>query len=415
MSNPKIVLYAEALTHIRQLTLHASLQTEKNEHTKILLSSDKKIITALHDGESSSIYLPTQISGTAHFTFPIEKRTEISTRLQIDDVSQLDSAKEDADGVEVPWSAGSLQENSSLYCNQCDACILTAAKAISWKDLPSENWAELMDFWFCHKPHENREPSGEHAAEVKGFSARSKLATSPGVGLVDIISFLLCGEDCTNVEEIKNSSRAGVTTLQCSSCQSRLGSRAEGEDSYRLYKSRLTLVREPGQPPERYAAAVFITTQLLSLIESSVSRKVVVHADSPAEAESEHAGLLLWIFNPDIYYSSSKRGPTAHRAMKVFYQAISDPEKYLDTNGTHHDELVVPQEDFAGFKQTLEESTEILPYSARTFQDWKVGLLDRWEKTATGSARMDENPLNKKVEEGFELFKLPAGMQELYL
>jgi hypothetical protein len=200
MPDPKIVLYAEALTHIRQLTLHASLQTEKNEDTKILLSSDKKIITALHDGESSSIYLPTQISGTAHVTFPIEKRTEISTRLQIDDVSQPDSAKQDAGGVEVPWSAASLQESASLSCNQCDACILPAARAISWKDLPSENWAELMDFWFCHKPHENGESSGDHAAQAKGFSTRSKLDASSGVGLVDVVSFLLYGEDCTNVE-----------------------------------------------------------------------------------------------------------------------------------------------------------------------------------------------------------------------
>ncbi len=206
MPNPKIVLYAEALTHIRQLTLHASLETEKNEHTKILLSSDKKIITALHDGESASIYLPTQISGTAHVTFPIEKRTEISTRLQIDDISQLDTAREDSGGVEVPWSATSLQADSSISCIQCDACVLSADKAVNWKDLPSENWADLMDFWFCHKPHGSGESSDEHAAEAKGFSTRSKVAASQGVGLVDTVSFLLSGQDCTNIEVSHNRS-----------------------------------------------------------------------------------------------------------------------------------------------------------------------------------------------------------------
>ena len=199
MSNSKIILYAEALTHIRQLTLHASLQTEKNEHTKILLSSDKKIITALHDGESASIYLPTQISGTAHVTFPIEKRTEISTRLQIDDVGQLDSTKEELNRVEVPWSAAGLQEDSSFYCSHCNACILPATKAVTWKDLPSENWAELMDFWFCHKPH-NSEASKNSAAELQGSFASNKVAASSGVGLVDTVSLLLYGEDCTNVE-----------------------------------------------------------------------------------------------------------------------------------------------------------------------------------------------------------------------
>lgn len=195
----------------------------------------------------------------------------------------------------------------------------------------------------------------------------------------------------------------------------RLGSSAEVDQSYRLYKSRLAVVLEPGQPSETYPAAIFLAAQLLSLIESSITRKIVVHADGPGEPDSEHAGLLLWVFNPDIYYSSSKRGPTAYRAMKVFYKSLHSPEQFLNDNQSSVEELVVPQEDFVGFKQTLQQSTNILPDSARTFQDWQVGLLDRWEKTATGSARMDENPLNKKVDEGFEVFKLPAGMQELYL
>ncbi|KAJ9615395.1 hypothetical protein H2200_001470 [Cladophialophora chaetospira] len=415
MPKPKIVLYAEALTNIRQLTLHASLQTEKNEHTKILISSDKKIITALHDGEAASIYLPTQISGTAHVTFPIEKRTEISTRLQIDDTGLLEALKEDSSGVEYPWSAVSLRENSSLSCSQCEACVLSAGKAVSWKDLPSEHWAELMDLWFCHKPHGHGDSSDEHAAKTKGFSAQSKVVPSPGIGLVDTVSFLLAPQDCTNIEETEEFSRAGIVGLQCGSCKTRLGSKVEGEESYRIYKSRLAVALEPGQDSEQYSAAIFLAAQLLSLIENSATRKVVVHTGSPGEPESEEDGLLLWIFNPDIYYSSSKRGPTAYRAMKVFYQSLSGPERFLDGHGSSHEELLVPKEDFVDFRNTLEQSTDILPDSARSFQDWHVGLLDRWEKTATGSARMDENPLNKKVDEGFETFQLPAGMQELYL
>ncbi len=187
------------------------------------------------------------------------------------------------------------------------------------------------------------------------------------------------------------------------------------DESYRLYKSRLAVVSEPGQAPEKYHAAIFLAAQLLYLIESSITRKIVVHADNPGEPNTEHAGLLLWIFNPDIYYSSSKRGPTAYRAIKVFYKTLQSPEEFLDSNQSTVEELVVPQEDFVEFRQTLQESTNILPDSARSFQDWQVGLLDRWERTATGSVRMDENPLNKKVDEGFEVFKLPAGMQELYL
>ncbi|OAP63835.1 hypothetical protein AYL99_03062 [Fonsecaea erecta] len=394
MPKPKIVLYAEALTHIGQLNLHASLQTEKNEHTKILLSSDKKVITAIHDGESSSIYLPTQISGTAHVTFPIDKRTEISTRLQIDDVGQLKPTSEGVTDVEAPWSAVSLQEHSFIYCSQCDAALLVPDRITAWKDLPSENWAELMDFWFCHKPHNKQSPH-DHAAQSANLAAKGKVTPSPGV--------------------TKDPTKEGVDVLRCVSCKGSLGSGAGDERSYRLYKSRLAVMLEPGQALERFPAAVFLTAQLLSLIGSSVNRRVVVHDGKQSDSEHGRQGLLLWIFNPDIYYSSSKRGPTAHRAMKVFYKFLPRPEEFLDGPGSNCEELVVPEEDFGEFKHTLQESTDILPPSARTFQDWDVGLLDRWEKNATGSARMDENPLNKKVDEGFELFKLPAGMQELYL
>ena len=103
-----IYLYAELLIHIRQLTLHASLQTEKNEDTKILLSFDKKVITALHEGETASIYLPTQISGTADITFPLKRQTDISTKLQIEDMHQLQQVIEASTTIEVPWTASGL-------------------------------------------------------------------------------------------------------------------------------------------------------------------------------------------------------------------------------------------------------------------------------------------------------------------
>ncbi|KIW20442.1 hypothetical protein PV08_01017 [Exophiala spinifera] len=199
MPKPKIDLYAEALTNIRQLTLHASLQSEKNEHTKIFISSDKKIITAVHDGESSSIYLPTQISGTANVTLPTDKRTEFSARLQIDDVSQLRDKQDEPGSSEVPWSATELTPDAAIQCKRCSADIVQSGKINTWKDLPSDHWADLMDLWFCHKPHQGLS-AHDHAAESKGFSAKSQVVTNIGVGLVDTVSFLLHREDCLNLQ-----------------------------------------------------------------------------------------------------------------------------------------------------------------------------------------------------------------------
>jgi len=216
------------------------------------------------------------------------------------------------------------------------------------------------------------------------------------------------------MHELSNDLKKNTTIVKCGSCSATIGSAIQGETSVRLYKSRvkvnLRTSTEEGEW-EDYPTAVFLCAQLLSLIESSVSRKVVVHD------EAGNQGLLVWVFNPDIYYSSSKRGPTAHRAMKVFYKTLDEePGKFLETSGAAaYEELVVPAEDYEEFTTTLRESADVLPQAARVFQEWSVGLLDRWEKKASGSTVLDGNPLNRKVEEGFEVFKLPAGMAELYL
>lgn len=200
---PEISLYAELLIHIRQLTLYASLENARNEHTQILVSSDKKIVTVLHEGETVGIYLPTQISGTADVTFPLDRRTEVSAKLHIEDQSELDQAIEAAAGVEAPWSASDLAPESSIACKSCSTPILQANAITQWKDLPSENWAELMDLWFCHKPHEhNHENHADsmNAAEAKGFSANSKLTVTSGTGLLDTLSLLMYPMDCINVK-----------------------------------------------------------------------------------------------------------------------------------------------------------------------------------------------------------------------
>jgi ubiquitin-protein ligase E3 D len=146
---------------------------------------------------------------------------------------------------------------------------------------------------------------------------------------------------------------------------------------------------------------------MLQLVESNISRRVVLHkGDGP--------GILCWIFNPDVYYSSSKRGAMVYRAMKIFYKEVDDPLKLLDEHSTTLEELALPETEFHSVQQTLEDVKDILPASARTFQDWQVGLIDRHEATPSGLGAMDNNALNHPAPESIELFKLPAGWASLY-
>lgn len=195
---PKIYLYAEILTHIRQLSLHASLQTAKAEGTKVDVSTDKKVITVVHDGETQKLYLPTQISGTAQVIFPIAKDTEISARVQIDDEHEWKCLI--SNEIEAPWMATDLTKKSAIQCRQCGTPLLAADVIDQWKNLPSENWAELMDFWFCHKPHDEAQDDADDAARAKGYSSQSKLGVTHGTGMTDLTSIVLHQSDCRNVK-----------------------------------------------------------------------------------------------------------------------------------------------------------------------------------------------------------------------
>lgn len=215
----------------------------------------------------------------------------------------------------------------------------------------------------------------------------------------------------TNRLQVVSTENIKLRTLTCGNCNYFLGSQSESQEGNRLWKSRLKITTPSTSKPTSFDSSIFIAAQLLQLVESSISRRVIVHADDSSP------GLLTWIFNPDIYYSSSKRGPTVHRAMKIFYQTIPDPISLLETVLNTHEELVLPAPELDELKSTLEASTNILPQSAQTFQDWRVGLLDRYETRPSGMGAMDQNALNHPAPESIQLFKshLPEGWQELYL
>lgn len=197
-----IYLYVEVLANIRQANFYASLETYKNEHTKIDIASDKKTITVSHDGETASIYLPTEIGGTAEVNIPVDRSKEMSVRLELADIMNMPSV-ENAPGDEAPWSANDLGLNTQLRCRECKTEILTNELPLQFKDLPSEHWAEMMDIWHCHKPQAVEPDKGEDAgkaADFKGYGASTKLKAAAGIAFVDAAFFLFAEQSCKDVQ-----------------------------------------------------------------------------------------------------------------------------------------------------------------------------------------------------------------------
>ena len=200
----EIYIYAEILAHVKQVSLYASLQSAKNDETRIEISSDRHTVTVSHDGDTASMFLPTGIGGNAQVSIPAERKLDLSIRLELEDVAGLPSLDELKSQNEYPWLAEDLQPRTSIRCKHCELEIVNAGSVAIWKDLPSEGWAEMMELWHCHKPHDEHTRSNEtEITGSKGYGPSSRISAACQMGLLDVSSFLFEPRDCHNVQVCK--------------------------------------------------------------------------------------------------------------------------------------------------------------------------------------------------------------------
>jgi ubiquitin-protein ligase E3 D len=190
------VIYAELLLNIRQVSIFISLPTPSSPKTRVELSSDRLSFTITHDGQTSSLPLPAKVAEVPSLELFPTPNKELSYRLPLDHTAN--QATYISSDNAAPWAANSLSETSAVSCRGCGG-ILVGARAVKiWKDLPSENWAEMMEFWHCHKPGGHGGPI-ESSHVGKGYAAGEKITAEPGLGLVDLCYFLLSARDCSGV------------------------------------------------------------------------------------------------------------------------------------------------------------------------------------------------------------------------
>ncbi|KAK3675430.1 hypothetical protein LTR78_004513 [Recurvomyces mirabilis] len=206
---PTIHLYAEHLQNIRTLSIQASLATVSNQETRAKLSADGSLLTLQHEGESASIQLPLDIGrhSDAILTIPAAPTKELSFRLSVQekaDASGQLAANGSEDGLIEPWTASDMTAQTEMQCAACNAILVPRGEITRWKDLPSEGWAEMMEFWHCHKPDAPQSHDHSHGRDIenagRGFAANSTLAVRTGVGLVGPTEFLLAPDDCKSIE-----------------------------------------------------------------------------------------------------------------------------------------------------------------------------------------------------------------------
>ncbi|KAJ0114265.1 hypothetical protein J7T55_010653 [Diaporthe amygdali] len=386
MTQPNI--YAEFLPRLGRISVVIHLPTPSTHKTKVLVARDALHLIVDHDGSSTKLRLPVKnrIAGE-HLPGEVKPGLDkMSWRLLPTPEEAQAAQLIAADGV--PWSAADLKPGLRIACRGCNEPIIPEETIKSFKDLPSENWAEMMEFWHCHKPAGGQandaaagaqEKASEDDLASRGYGANSIISAKNGVGFVDLMTILFSQDDCNCLliprydaahDSIVSQDYSGFRTLDahCHKCKTQLGRVDNRKNGLALFKWKLNLVDQaeagkskPSSAPPSLShclAAALVATQA-----RSGSAKVVLQGEKEA--------VTVWILNPHVKFScSAKQGVYA---MKLLFQ-----HKAMD-----EEEILLPDQVVQEAKKILEQGNEYLPLDEKQRQfnpvdgPWMVSLLEQ--------------------------------------
>jgi hypothetical protein len=207
----QIFIYAELLSNIRQVSIAATLPSPSNSKTEVRVLDDGRRLRIEHDGLTEMLDLPGAVSGNTQLPVPQAASHDLTWRLPLSaGTAQIPHFLPESQTV--PWAALELEPGSAVCCRNCSSVVIPKDIIQSWKDLPSENWAEMMEFWHCHKPHDHDKSQNE-TLENKGYGANSAIRAQSGVGFVDITSFMFDETNCQNL--LVSSAQLGAIAAVC--------------------------------------------------------------------------------------------------------------------------------------------------------------------------------------------------------
>lgn len=237
------------------------------------------------------------------------------------------------------WSCKDLSRTPEIngrhsfkfICNNCKF-LLIESYGFNFKDMPSELWYEMMDFWHCHKP-DNHE---EHKKDYKGV-------LKPDYGTIIVGGYYLLQKYNENIIQIND-------TLTCKSCECILGEMYQ--DVMRIYKWTILLEYEKDNQliRESYNSGLFIYNLMVDKINSTATRKF--------KLEINDKSTFIWVMNLGL--NVCVNGAVHDNALKLL---VSDDVQNKDDYET----LDIPDDEITSkFLQDLTETNKLLPKSIQS-------------------------------------------------
>ncbi|KAK6505584.1 hypothetical protein TWF481_007477 [Arthrobotrys musiformis] len=378
---PDPLYFCELLPNIKQVSV--SIDSQDGEiPTSVGLHPSKRALTVKYGAQAVHIMLPTPIDSPSTTFAPAK-----TYRFPASQTYLSSGEYECSSGpVQDPWEASFLFPECSIRCIACTTVVIPGGRIRKWKNLPSEHWADMMDLWHCHKPHDK-----DGNSEGSRYSGVGRIVAESTVGLVDPMYFLLRREDCENVA-FEQTRPYEAETVACQICNVPLGIVDSKADGIRLMKWSLSLglgsFKENGDEMlDSYTLPQWLSAHLQLLVDNTGQRKFLIkpgasilshqHLDgSGKRIEEGNEGVHIWVFNPNTLITRSEK-PTPTRAVKVYYQRVTSKG---EVEGLGDIETVyLPQAVYGRFERLLEEGNATLPKDLRTWAGaWKGGWLERF-------------------------------------
>ncbi|EMR11680.1 hypothetical protein PNEG_00117 [Pneumocystis murina B123] len=357
IEKPKKDLFfiAEALSHIRVINLVLEFSENIYQPSSLKLFNTHSIYIKSNE-ISEIIFLPDETEKDVSIQVNQQLNT-LSIRLPLSNFS-IKSLKEIS-----PWSAVYIDPNSDFCCGFCLCFLLNKDQIKHWRNLPSDNWVDMMDYWVCCKEKYN-------AFGNYGMLQKIKSLSDSGIIFVGLSYFLISEKNLQNIKVEKNKAL-------CNFCHMNIGILIE--DGIKLYKWKLA--EKNMEKIISFDIDIFISAELLALIE--------IYPDHKFDICNEESGkciLKIWVFNSDLritngsFYTSDvnisnktyNKFPGV-RVMKVFYMLIQDTNIKLNFNNiSFHSEMV------ESLLYSLKKSNSLIPESMRQFDIWNIGYLKRY-------------------------------------
>ncbi|XWW99790.1 hypothetical protein V2A60_007802 [Cordyceps javanica] len=388
--NNGILIYAELLTNIRQITVKVSLSTPADHTTIAEIFDNGRIFRVGHHGVSGQVALPAAAPLSGALPVSHQGALDLTWRIPLKSFC-VPERQFLAENQPLPWSASDIVPASPVSCRACGETFIAKEAIKAWKDLPSENWAEMMEFWHCHKPVDHDKPE-DGGLQHRGYGAASAITAQPGVGFVDITSFLFAESDCNSIQfslpkesekfessesAIKATEEEKFLNVSCCNCAADVGTFSVFASTIAFFKWQISC--EVLSPQKAPSSSDCLVATLLSTIARSGSSKSVVMPRNMSSADKASRHLQLWVLNNNVVFTSNQsKTPTS--AVKVLFKEVGEKEALDLVESLSNDvqDINFPAPAIQVACETLASSKYILPSTERSFQDWQVGLLERW-------------------------------------